>query len=384
MSPRFVLADFVLMYGASTGNAFGQEPPKPNPLELNAALVYWQAFALMPELSEAEWKICDDVDGDRPVDEEAKKIVLKSGEALQSMHRASKLDQVAWGIAWESGPHALLPHISKARELNRVAILRAHVRFEEGKPKEAVADLLAAMRMGRQVARDGVITVIPLLVDYSIEAMCISALAKHLPQLDAEMRAELKKGLALLPRSRTLTDAMQDEKDVFVSWLMAEVQKPDPKAKVLALINEANLKKEEVEAFKKLDESELLPAVKRMGEYYDRMREWAKLPPQEIQPREEKLFQEVKQNGAKDLLTHWLSTMVSPGRRAEVRYLTRLALLDAGLVVLEDGEQVLKDPKHKDPFGDGPFEYRDTDNGFVLTSDLELAPGKKLSLTFGK
>jgi hypothetical protein len=61
-----------------------------------------------------------------------------------------------------------------------------------------------------------------------------------------------------------------------------------------------------------------------------------------------------------------------------------LALLDAGIAVLEDGEQALKDPKHKDPFGDGPFEYRDTDNGFVLTSDLELAPGKKLSLTFGK
>src|SRR5688572_23644547 len=98
--PRcFVFSVLLLVYGLSSLPALGQEPPKPDPLELNAALVYWQAFALMPALSEAETKIRDDVLAtERPVDEEARKIVLKSGEAMQYLHRASQFEKAAWGI----------------------------------------------------------------------------------------------------------------------------------------------------------------------------------------------------------------------------------------------------------------------------------------------
>jgi hypothetical protein len=298
------------------------------------------------------------------------------------MHRAAKFEKVAWGIAWEGGPYAILPHISKARELARLAELRARARFEDGEHQKAIEDLLAAMRMGRQVSRDGVIVLIPLLVDYAIEAVCVSTIAEHLPKLDAQVRAELKKGLAALPRSRTLADAMQGEKDVFWPWMIAEIQKPDPKARILALVD--GVKDEELEAFKKLDENELGPAVQRMGEYYDRMIAMVKLPLDEMKEKDKELLEELTRNGPKDYLAYWLMPALSAGRQAEVRHLSRLALFDAGLAVLEEGEQVLKDPKHKDPYGDGPFDYRATDSGFVLTSDSEIAPGKKLSLTFGK
>lgn len=378
-----VLMVLLLVYGLSSMTAFGQEPSKPDPLELNAALVYWQAFALMPALSEAETKIRDGVfEHTRPLDEEARKIILKSGEAMQYLHRASKFDKAAWGIAWEGGPYALLPHLSKARELTRLAELRARARFEDGEPQKAIEDLLAAMRMGRQVGRDGVIVLIPLLVDYAIEAVCINAFAEHLPKLDAKTREELKKGLAALPKSRTLTDAMQGEKDVFWPWMIAEVQKPDAKAKMLTLVGE--VKKEELQAFKNLDEKELGPAVQRMGGYYDRMIAMVKLPYNEMREKNEELLEELKRNGAKDYLAYWLMPALSAARQAELRHLTRMAMFDAGLAVLEDGEQVLKDSKHKDPYGDGPFDYRKTETGFVLTSDWELTPGKRLTLTFGK
>jgi hypothetical protein len=351
-------------------------------LELNAALVYWQAFAMMPALSEAEMKLRDDVaSGNHPLDEEARKIVLKSGEALQYLHRAAKFDHAAWGIAWEGGPYAILPHISKARELARLAILRAHARFEDGEHKKAIEDVLAAMRLGRQVSRDGVIVLIPLLVDYAIEAQCIHALAMHLPKLDAKTRAELKAGLERLPKSRTLTDAMQGEKDVFWPWVMAEVQNPNPQKRLLELAGE--ISDENRKAFLSLDEKVLILAARRMGEHYDRMIEMVKVPPQEVDAKEKEFMEEIKRNGTKDILTLWLLPAVGPGRRAEATHLTRLALLEAGLQVLEDGEDALKDPKHKDPFGDGPFAYRDTDNGFVLTSDWKNKE-ENLSLTFGK
>jgi hypothetical protein len=383
MPRSFVLVALLSVYGLSSLAVSGQEPPKPDPLELNAALVYWQAFALMPALSEAEAKIRDDVNaGTRAMDDEARKIVQKSGEAMQYLHRAAKFEKAAWGIPWEEGPYAILPHISKARELTRLAELRARARFADGEDAKAIEDLLAAIRMGRQVGREGVIVLIPLLVDHAIEAMCIHTLAEHLPKLDAQTRAVLKKRLAALPKSRTLVDAMQGEKDVFWPWMIAEIQKPDPKAKMLELVN--GVKEEELLAFKKLDEKELGPAVERMGGYYDRMIAMAKLPLDEMKEKDKELMAELKRNGPKDYLAYWLMPGLSGARQAEVRHLSRMALFDAGLAVLEQGEQALKDPKHKDPYGDGPFDYRDTDNGFVLTSDWEIAPGKKLSLTFGK
>ncbi len=298
------------------------------------------------------------------------------------MHRGAKMEHVAWGVPWEEGPHAILPHISKARELARFAAFRARASFEDGKDQDAVNDLLAAITMGRHVAQEGVIVLIPLLVDYAIEATSIHVLAEYAPEMDAKTRQDLKRRLAELPPSRSLRDAVQGEKDVFLTWLIAEVKQPNPKERVLEFVGK--VPEEEVAAFKKLDESELLPATRRMGEYYDRMIAIANLSPDELQTQYERLNQDIKNNGAKDLLSHWLFPWLHAGRKAEARHLTRKALLEAGLAVLEKGKDALKDPKHKDPFGDGPFEYRDTDNGFVLTSDLEMAPGKKISLTFGK
>ena len=64
-------------------------------------------------------------------------------------------------------------------------------------------------------------------------------------------------------------------------------------------------------------------------------------------------------------------------RRADARL-----ALKAAVAVVRDGPDEVKD--HKDPFGDGPFEYKATDGGFELKSKLifkdqpvTLAVGKK-------
>ena len=58
-----------------------------------------------------------------------------------------------------------------------------------------------------------------------------------------------------------------------------------------------------------------------------------------------------------------------------------MALFKAALAVVKGGPDKLKDIK--DPFGDGPFEYRALDKGFELKSKL-LFKGQPVMLTVGK
>lgn len=362
----------------------GQEQSPPEGWDQNAALTYWQAFAVMPTLSESELKIRDQVTNGAKANEDVKKIVSKSENALRLLHRGARQKRVAWGTAWDEGPYALLPHLSKARELTRFAVFRAQVRFAEGQNEKAIEDLLATMTLGRHLSREGVIVLIPLLVDYAIEAVAIEKLAIHLPELDARTRANLKLQLADLPSLASLSKAMQGEKDVFLPWLLTELKKPNAKQNVLKSVGGVN-DNDEIEAFNKLGDKELLAAGRRMGEYYDRMIAMAQLPNEEFQSRHDRLFQEIENNGAKDMLSRWLLPSITGARRAERQHLTRLALFQAGLAVLDDGTKALENPRYRDPFGEGPFTYRKTSTGFVLESKWKNKRSKKsLSLTFGK
>jgi hypothetical protein len=59
---------------------------------------------------------------------------------------------------------------------------------------------------------------------------------------------------------------------------------------------------------------------------------------------------------------------------------TKHLLLDAAIDVSIHGEDALA--RHVDPFGDGPFTYERTDQGFILRSRIE-SRGEKLALRVG-
>ena len=64
-------------------------------------------------------------------------------------------------------------------------------------------------------------------------------------------------------------------------------------------------------------------------------------------------------------------------RRAEAR----MAMLLAAISVVEGGPDKLADIR--DPFGEGPFEYRKLDAGFELSSKLQQ-DGKPVTLLIGQ
>jgi len=187
--------------------------PKRSP---NAALVYWQAFALLPDVDAktdpaANWKKAG-------IDDKVRKLLKQADQALRLMHKASTIDTCDWGIDWSDGPGTLLPHLGKARRLARLAMLRARVRLADGQTDTALADIAAALRLGRQVGRDGVF--IEMLVQFAIEGEALEALGAQLPNLTAVQRKALAGQLDRLPAGTDVSQAILAEKAGIVDWMV--------------------------------------------------------------------------------------------------------------------------------------------------------------------
>ena len=88
-----------------------------------------------------------------------------------------------------------------------------------------------------------------------------------------------------------------------------------------------------------------------------------------------------RKTAAANRLAAVLLPAVDKVRGVEDRNQARLALLMAAMAVADGGPDVLQDIR--DPFGDGPFEYRAVDGGFELKSKL-LHEGEPVTLIAGQ
>ena len=191
-------------------------------LGANAALRYWQAFAVMPELTKEQetlvrtWKVIN-------LGEKSRSVVKSSGLALRLLHQGAATGACDWSVDWENGVSAALPHLGKARRLARLAMLRARQRLAEGKKREAVSDALACIALARHVGTDG--AMVQSLVCWAIENDAVSFLAEELADLDKASLRELSTQLAKLPREVTFPDAMRGERRFVADWLLTKLRK---------------------------------------------------------------------------------------------------------------------------------------------------------------
>jgi len=206
-------------------------------LGANAALKYWQAFATLPKLTDAELTRLVAECVTMPLDASTMQQVMKSGYALGMMHQGARLARCDWGLGWEEeGVGLLLPEANGARALSSLACLRARKRFEAGKNADAIEDILAVMTMGRQFTRDGIN--IMVLVGYGIDQRSSDVLARYLPQLPAEMIKELKKRLDALPPGGSPSRAVRFEERSALDWLVRRAKDAKSKEDLLALLGE--------------------------------------------------------------------------------------------------------------------------------------------------
>lgn len=210
----------------------------------NAAGIYWQAFSALPTLKEEQRKTLDAATSstEAPLSDELKPIVDQFRVALHELHRARNVAPCDWQLDMDAGPELRMPHLQKARELSRIALLRARQRFAAGENDAALSDILAVFKMARDCSASPIL--ISLLVDMAIEKSATEVLAGHLPLLKPAQLDQLATDLQRLPEPTDVATAIRLEEHLFGDWLdrrldaeAAKLNDPQAGGKLLTAIS---------------------------------------------------------------------------------------------------------------------------------------------------
>jgi hypothetical protein len=361
------------------------QPKETKPdLAANAALKYWQAFALLPTLDKDQQKIVQEWNK-APLDAAALKLIDKSRMSRLYLHRGAKLPNCDWSLDEEDGLNMLLPHLGRARTLSRLTALHARHEFEQGHPKAGWQDVSDLLKLSRHVGIGP--TLIQRLVGYAIERMAIEAAAPYLPELKSVLPETASEVLDKLPALPTLEQMVRSEKRIAPGWLLQELKKAEAHKKgswqdvwnqVVELMKGPESKAQDREAVQSVKSYE--QAIKLLEDLlprYDQLAKDTALPWKEFDAQYPKFFKKAK---ADNPLAGFFFPAMDKVAAAERRHLTQLALFKAALAIVQGGPDRVKGVK--DPFGEGTFEYRALDKGFELRSQL-LFEGKAVTLRAG-
>jgi hypothetical protein len=370
-----VATGWILSALVGANAARGQEEFQLPPVSDNAALQYWQAFAKLPALDADREQMLEHW-ADTPVNDALRKLLIDSQASLMFLHRGAERRLCDWGLDYNDGISLLLPHLEKGRTLARIAALDARRAFAEGQPGVAGRRAGDMMALARQMGSD--YTLISTLVCCAVENMIVDLFAPHVPELGAEY-AESVRMLETLPPRPDLSHSVACEKQLGASIARQlreaeERQKGAWREAWLGIISP-----DVPESLKGIDSlEEVLKLLDEFQAVYDELAQLVKLPAKEFDAKYPEFAQRAQaQNPIAELLVPAMDKVIATQRRTEVR----LAMLLAGIAVAESGSDALADID--DPYGDGPFAYREVEGGFELSSGL-VHEGAPVSVRFGK
>ena len=346
----------------------------------NAALKYWQAFGLMPTLAKDQEKVLHEWEK-TPLNPAAHVLIDQGKNSLKYLHRGAKLARCDWSLDYEDGVGLLLPHAGKARALAQLAALRARSEFEKGDAKAGVADVVAMLHLARHVQTDPIL--IDQLVGYAIEMIAVQAAAPYLPGAKDAL-GELATTLDGLPPRTPLARSLELENQSFLGWMIRELKAtekahPGSWQKLWKEVLSAPTEGPPVEAattVKTFDDA--VKVAEGLIPMYAELAKLTELPPKEFDAKYPEFAKKAQAANplAKDVLPA-VDNVMAARRRTDAR----LAMLKAAIAVVQHGPDAVKESK--DPFGDGPFEYKATDGGFELKSKL-LFRDQPVTLVVGK
>jgi hypothetical protein len=353
----------------------------------NAALKFWQAFATMPKLNEAEQNHLAEY-AEHPInpqDTHIRDVLSQAEYALEMMHRGAAIRHCDWGITYqEDGVLVRLPQASAARLLTSFARLRGRMRLETGQTKEGIDDFLAAMTLARHVSQDG--GFIMMLVGYAIENRLNESLAIYLLKLDAQALKDLRARLQALPPSRSLGACLLTCERETLDWFVRKVKETKDKDSLLAFLSFINVSEghrgaeDKARAF--IQEcggtaESIIQFAAKARPSYDRLAPKLDLPLDEF----EKEFERESKAQAGNPVYKVFFPALAKVRQSQARADVRRALFSAAVDVRMNGKDALKD--HPDPVVGGKFDYVTFEGGFELHSKYKGQDGKLLTLTVG-
>jgi hypothetical protein len=360
------------MFAAFGAAIAAAQEPKPN-----AALQYWQAFALLPNSDKDDAKLIEEWNK-TPLNDAVKNLVRNGRASLMFLNRAARIEHCDWGMNLNDGPHLFLPHISKARELARLAGLYSRVEIAEGRWDSAVQAFVDVMSMARHMSSD--FTLISKLVRYNIESTAIEALAPSLPKLKAEQLAKVAAALDAPVGGSVMADVVRGEKKYMVEWLIqklkdAEAAKKGSWREFLHSVLDFNEGKEFAKNARDIES--VMKMLEDMKPAYDELAKLVELPAAEFDRQYPAFANQLRrENAGFRLLMPAMEKAVEAQRRNQVQR----ALFRAGIEVVQGGAGKVE--QTKDPFGDGPFAYRPVEGGFQLTSKFQYK-GESVKIVIG-
>lgn len=383
------LAGLMFTQTVSVRPLFAADPPADGgAASPNAAVIYWQAFAALPTL-EGDQKAKYEAaikSATEPVSDDLQPIVARFDTALRELHRARSVAVCDWNLNYDDGPRLLLPHLQKARELSRAALLRARLRFAAKSTDEAVADVVAVLKMARDCGSSPVL--ISLLVDIAIENVATEVLTANLASLAPRQLDSLAAALKTLPATPSVVDCMRLEGQIFGDWMerfinaeAAQLNDPQAGGKVLAALleqmnggsppdaNEADAAQRR-KRLESLTVADVRESLRRLRADYAESAKIAGLPPAERRGRwaafESQLAETRKFAKREDVLrslSHLLLPAIVKVADREDQFHVRRSLLTFAIQVQRHGPDAIHGaavPNH------GPVEYRQTAAGFEL------------------
>jgi hypothetical protein len=351
--------------------------PKPD-TSGNAAIQYWQAFALMPTLDKDDEKLLENWNTVPLDDPQVKKLLEGSQASLMFLQRGAAMKSCDWGLKYDDGMGMLMPHMSRARDLARLAALRGRNEYERGSWKIGRNDAMAIVTLGRHVGQEPVL--IGRLVGILIEDVAIDLVAPYV----IEHKAPYPQAVAMfeaLPSAASLSQTIFIEKKYMCQWAIDKLKEEEKRKKGagLELWKKFLEGAPDAEALLKIDNlDEVLKQIETMLPVYDELAGIVALPKAEFDARYPKFREQAKAaNPVVGVLLPAMDKLLDKDNRHKARF----ALLFAAIAVAQDGPEKLKEIK--DPYGDGPFEYKALDKGFELKSKL-MFEGEPVKLVAGQ
>jgi hypothetical protein len=357
----------------------------PADLGANAALKYWQAFATLPQFSDAESQAINADCLTMPIDAHARELVAKAEYSLAMLHRGAAISGCEWAGAVEEGVNAGCPLAPPARLLSSLACLRARIRFKDRQNVAARDDVIGTMTLGRHVSSAG--TNIMLLVGYAIETRATEMLATNLPRLDARTTADLKTRLTALPPGMSPAASLLTEEKFYLDWFIRTVKEAKDKDALVNLLGTLEVTEGTPRDPAEIGRSLLaecggtaigvIKLAEEMRPSYKLMAQKLELPLDQFQ---NELERESAKRAGNPVFKAFFPALGSV-RRAQARYDVRRTLLHAAMAVQVEGRDALKN--FTDPIVGGPLEYAAFPGGFELRSKWKM-DDKPVTLVVGQ
>ncbi len=351
---------------------------------INPALIYWQAQADMPDLTDAEHHhLLDTPWRGRALDEETQNLLARYDASFRLLQRA--LLQRApcdWGYDVSVGPELDLPSLAKAKSLAQTARVRFRWELEQGNPHAARDDFHAAFVLTRQVATDGIL--ISALVQYAMENILTGAIAENWHRLDLQTLQQIVSDIDVSPARGTVADCIPAERAAFGGWLIRSIEEAragsggdlDALSVVENLVkrmatDDPTLGRRVVEAAGGTVDG-VVAYIHQLDPLYDEADRLMRLPYADFLPAIQAFNEKVKAHP--NLLVHVLFPLFENCRLKEIAADVKTEMVRAAAAYRQAGpaglEQVL-DPVAGRPFAFRRFTLDGADRGFELSSAMD-------------